>query len=151
MTEILTRQYEPADWESVRRIHDAARPIELAGSCDPRAFLPLADDVKGLKEFHASEKWVAFCQTHVVGFVCTSGNDIGWLYVEPKEAGQGIGRTLVQYALAQITNPASVHVLEGNLRAKNLYLSEGFKIVDQFKSRNNGYPCTVLKMSRSGR
>lgn len=150
MTEIFTRKYEEADWASVSRIHDAARPIELAGSCDPRAFVPLADDVSDLEEFHASEKWVACCQAQVVGFVCTSGNDIGWLYVDPSEAGQGIGRHLVQQALARISSPASVHVLDGNVRAKNLYLSEGFKVVDQFRSRNNGYPCTVLKMSQSG-
>ena len=148
MTELFTRNYEEKDWQEVRQIHDLARPIELEGSCDPRAFVPLAEDVSDLKEFLESQKLVACCQTHVVGFVGIDGDDIGWLYVDPNETGKGIGRHLVRQALGHIKNRAGVFVLDGNLKAINLYRSEGFKTVDRFKSTNNGYPCTVLKMSQ---
>lgn len=148
ITKFFTREYEEADWQTVCQIHDLARPIELEGSCDPRAFIALADDVDDLKQFLESQKLVACCETRVVGFVCTNGDEIGWLYVDPLETGRGIGRYLVRQALDQIGTPASVFVLDGNLRAKNLYLSEGFKIVDRFNSKTNGYPCTVLKMSQ---
>lgn len=144
----FTRKYEAEDWQTVCQIHDLARPIELEGSCDPRAFIPLADDVHDLEQFRESQKLVACCESRVVGFVCTNGNEIGWLYVDPLETRKGIGRYLVRQALEQIGTAASVFVLDGNLRAKNLYLSEGFKIVDEFNSKNNGYPCKVLKMSQ---
>lgn len=148
MTDFFTREYEETDWQKVRRIHDAARPIELEGSCDPRAFIPLADDVSDLKEFLESQKLVACYQSHVVGFIGIDGDDIGWLYVDPDKTRRGIGRYLVQQALGHIKGRAGVYVLDGNARAINLYLGEGFKIIDRFKSKNNGYPCTVLKMSQ---
>ena len=38
---IAIRPYEDADWPEICRVHDRSRPHELAGSCDPRAFVPL--------------------------------------------------------------------------------------------------------------
>jgi hypothetical protein len=34
------------------------------------------------------------------------------------------------------------------VKAISLYKSEAFEVVDRFESDNNGYPCTVLKMSQ---
>ncbi len=151
MSDLFTREYQESDWPQVSVIHDLARPIELEGSCDARAFVPLAEDEHDLQEFRQSKKLVACIETDIVGFVGIEGNDIGWLYVHPDKAGKGIGRYLVHQALALINNRAHVFVLDGNVRAINLYLSEGFSVVDQFRSKNNGYPCTVLKMSQQVR
>ena len=41
---LTIRPYRDADWEAICRVHDRARPDELRGSCDPRAFVPLAED-----------------------------------------------------------------------------------------------------------
>jgi GNAT superfamily N-acetyltransferase len=147
--ELVTRDYQETDWQQVRLIHDQARPIELEGSCDPRAFTPLADDESDLAEFQQCQKVVACLDDRVVGFVGISGVEIGWLYVDPDESGKGVGRFLLKTALEAIKTSASVYVLDGNKRAINLYLSEGFSIVDTFKSDNNGYACTVLKLSQS--
>jgi ribosomal protein S18 acetylase RimI-like enzyme len=147
---LLTRLYTNSDWDEVRIIHDLARPIELEGSCDPRAFVPLADDEKDLKEFQQCQKLVACLDDRITGFVGIDGGRIGWLYVNPADTGCGIGRYLVRTALDRLKNKASVYVLDGNSRAIKLYQSEGFTIVSSFKSDNNGYTCTVLKMSEQG-
>ena len=41
---ILYRKYEEKDWKAICAIHDLARPHELLGSCDPRAFIPIEQD-----------------------------------------------------------------------------------------------------------
>ncbi|MDA0978388.1 MAG: GNAT family N-acetyltransferase [Proteobacteria bacterium] len=143
----LIRHYRDNDWLTVSMIHDLARPIELAGSCDSRAFVPLAEDQADLLQFQECRKLVACLDERVVGFIGTSENEIGWLYVDPAETRKGVGRLLLRKAVASIKGPASVHVLDGNSRALNLYQSEGFVIVNSFRSRNNGYPCTVLELS----
>ncbi|MDC0067330.1 GNAT family N-acetyltransferase [Gammaproteobacteria bacterium] len=146
MSDIAPREYEDRDWPEVSRIHDLARPIELEGSSDPRAFVPLADDKNDLQEFLNSRKLVVCYETRIVGFIGIDASTIGWLYVDPKEAGKGIGRRLVREALVRVRQGASVFVLEGNVRAISLYESEFFEVVDRFDSDNNGYPCTVLEM-----
>ena len=147
MTEMI-RNYQTDDRLALHRIHDLARPIELAGSCDPKAFVPLAEDEEDLAEFDKAQKVVATIDDQIVGFVGIDGNIVGWLYIDPKVARQGIGRRLLQYALGRLTDSGVVYVLDGNKAAINLYTSEGFTKVDQFRSKNNGYPCTVLKLQQ---
>lgn len=141
------RDYHEADWEQVRRIHDLARPIELEGSCDSRAFVPLADDENDLKDFQASKKLIASFNGQIAGFVGIDGDVVGWLYVDPRLARQGIGRRLLKAGLVHIESTASVYVLSGNAAALHLYESEGFKQEHRFPSDNNGYACTVHKLS----
>ena len=129
-------------------IHDKARPIEFHGSCDERAFVSLAVDEHDLKDFHRSKKYVACIDDAIVGFVGIDDSEITWLYVDPSAHGKGIGRRLLQKGLANIPSKASTYVLEGNTCARKLYESEGFKVIKQFNSKNNGYPCTVLELSQ---
>ena len=169
MTKIQIRDYIDSDWDRCREVHDLARPIELQGSCDPRAFVPLADDAEDLAEFQGAKKYVASVppipsieekiEEKVIGFVGVDGSDVGWLYVDPSSVRQGVGRALLRYAMTQIITNAptllpnapgiSVYVLEGNTPALKLYRSEAFETVDKFQSKNNGYRCTVLKLRYS--
>lgn len=159
MASIQIGNYKDSDWDRCRIIHDLARPIELQGSCDSRAFVPLADDAEDLAEFQRAKKYIAHAAEKVLGFVGVDENDVGWLYVDPNSARLGIGRALLRYAMDQIKShwpklsPAgpkiSVYVLEGNTPALKLYRSEAFETVDKFQSKNNGYPCTVLKLRYS--
>jgi GNAT superfamily N-acetyltransferase len=148
VVKLILRDYKEEDWARARLIHDLARPIELEGSCDERAFVPLADDKDDLKQFQSCRKLVACLEKRVIGFIGIQEDEIGWLYVDPSESGQGVGRQLLQKGLDAINSIATVHVLDGNKRALNLYLSEDFKVVHSFKSENNGYPCTVVKLMR---
>ena len=42
----LIRPYQPANWSSICAIHNLARPDELAGSCNPKAFISINEDTE---------------------------------------------------------------------------------------------------------
>ena len=148
MGELTIREYQQEDWLVTCSIHDKARLIELQGSCDERAFVSLAEDKSDFEDFHRSKKYVACISDAIVGFVGIDETEVTWLYVDPNTHGKGIGRRLLQEGLANIHTKASTYVLEGNTCARKLYKSEDFKEIKQFKSKNNGYPCTVLELSQ---
>ncbi|MFT5013392.1 MAG: ribosomal protein S18 acetylase RimI-like enzyme [Patiriisocius sp.] len=146
------RDYLDSDSARAEQIHDLGRPIELEGSCDPRGFVPLAKDESDRAEFLSAKKFVAVLNNELVGFIGIQTQEIGWLYVDPTYFAQGIGRKLLQHGLKQLTGrykAVEVHVLSGNHRAKKLYQSEGFLEASRFEAKNNGYPCTVIKLVRA--
>lgn len=139
------RAYRDRDWDALCEVHDAARPDELAGSCDPRAFIPLRQDPEA-EELRQSQILVGQAENRVVAFVAWHGDYLGWLYVHPDHYRRGIGRRLLQAALARIGSQAWTIVLAGNLAAQRLYETEGFKTVQRFASENAGYPVACLRM-----
>ncbi len=145
---ITYRAYQNADWPAICRIHDRARPDELKGSCDPRAFIPIEQDPE-VEDLKRSQKFVACDADKVVGFSAVDEKYVSFLYVDPDYYGQGIGRKLLQMAVDAIGEKAWTIVLDGNQRAIGLYESEGFKEIERFKGDNAGYPCTCLRMERA--
>lgn len=61
-------------------VHDRARPDALQGSCDPRAFVPLAEEQEDAESFEHSRKFVACVAEQIVGFVGLEGTYLSWLY-----------------------------------------------------------------------
>ena len=145
---ITLRPYEEKDWKTICVIHDAARPDELRGSCDPRAFVPIEkdDEVEDLKR---SDKFVALDGERIVGFVGVDEKYLAWLYVDPAYYHQGIGRRLLQKGVEVIGSGAWTIVLTDNKNAIALYESEGFIEARRFESDNAGYPCTCLRLERA--
>lgn len=141
------REYQDRDWESICQIHDRARPDELRGSCDPRAFVPIEQD-KEVEELKACWKYVACEDEQAVGFVGVDEKYLAWLYVDPEHYGKGIGRELLRISLRQIGEGAWTIVLDGNHTAIKLYESEGFREVRRFAGDNAGYPCRCIRMER---
>lgn len=141
------RDYRDEDFDAVVAIHDRARPDELAGSCDPRGFVPLAEDAPALVDFRRSRKWVAVEGDRIVGFAGVDGPYVSWLYVDPARYGAGIGRALLRLAVREAGPDAWTIALEGNARARALYESEGFAAVKTFAGKNNGYSCTCVRMA----
>jgi ribosomal protein S18 acetylase RimI-like enzyme len=144
---IIYRDYQDKDWPAICRIHDRARPDELKGSCDPRAFIPIEQDPE-VEDLKRSQKFVACDGDAVVGFSSIDGTYVSFLYINPDYYGQGIGRKLLQIAVEAIGPGAWTIVLHNNKPAIGLYESEGFKEVHRFDSDNAGYPCTCLRMER---
>lgn len=109
--------------------------------------MPIEQDreVEDLKRCH---KIVACDGDRVVGFAGTSNEYFAWLYVHPREYGRGIGRLLLRAALPLLGKSAWTIVLDGNVRARRLYESEGFRIARTWQGDNAGYPCTCLRMER---
>ena len=146
---ITIREYCDNDWPMVCAVHDRARPDELRGSCDPRAFVPLAAEQDDTASLQRSRKFVACVGEQVVGFVGIDGTYLSWLYVDPAYYGQGIGRRLLRQGLQLIGPQAWTIVLAGNIRAQRLYESEGFRVVRIYESTNAGYPCTCVQLALS--
>jgi len=142
------RPYNDEDWDAICEIHDAARPDELNGSCDPRAFVPIKED-REVTDLMKSKKYVAEVSGNMAGFVGYDGQYLAWLYVDPHFYRLGIGRKLLQKGLTEINGKAWTIVLAGNTNAINLYKSEGFIEVRRFESENAGYPCTCLRLETS--
>lgn len=145
---ITYRNYEDKDWKAICQIHDRARPDELAGSCDPRGFIPIEED-KEVEDLKRSKKFVACEEEQVVGFVGVDEDYLAWLYVDPDFYGQGIGRELLRIGIREIGKGAWTVVLDGNKKAITLYESEGFQEERRFDGENNDYPCTCIRMKRA--
>ena len=139
------REYSDEDWEAICRVHDRARPDELRGSCDPRAFVPLAEDPEA-KDVHSSRKFVACDGEVVVGFVGVEGAYLSYLYVDPEYYGRGIGRRLLRLGMDLAGPEVNTIALDGNARALALYESEGFRAIRTFDCENAGYPCTCVRL-----
>ncbi len=144
---IAIREYCDEDWRAICRIHDRARPDELRGSCDPRAFVPIEQD-KEVEDLRLAHELVARNGERVVGFVGIDGDCLAWLHVDPEYYEQGIGRALLRKGLAEIGPRAWTIVLDGKEPARHLYESEGFREVLRFDSDNAGYPCRCIRMER---
>jgi len=149
--EILIREYRDEDWRAVCAIHDRARPDELRGSCDPRAFVPLAADLEDAANFQRSRKFVACLDGQIVGFVGVDGTYLSWLYVDPSHYGKGIGRRLLRYGVALIRPQAWTVALSGNTRVRHLYETEGFQVGRIFQGDNAGYPCMCVELALNPR
>jgi ribosomal protein S18 acetylase RimI-like enzyme len=144
---LVLRPYHDADWLAVCAVHDLARPDELRGSCDARAFVPLAAEQEDAESFQRSRKFVACLGEQIVGFVGMDGTYLSWLYVDPAYYGRGIGRRLLRLGMQHIGPQAWTVVLAGNIRARRLYESEGFQVVHTYESTNAGYPCTCVQLA----
>ncbi|HYJ33312.1 MAG TPA: GNAT family N-acetyltransferase [Candidatus Binatia bacterium] len=143
---ISIRDYRGEDEAALFGIHDRSRPDELVGSCDPRGFIPLAEDFRSLEDFRMSRKWVAADGDRPVGFAGVRDNYISWLYIEPEYYRRGIGRRLLRAAMDAAGPDAWTIALERNDRARKLYESEGFVPAMTFDGENNGYPCRCVKL-----
>jgi ribosomal protein S18 acetylase RimI-like enzyme len=144
---ITIRDYTDEDWPAICRVHDLARPHELHGSCDPLAFVPLAQDAEAAGDIYRSHKWVACEDDLVVAFAGVDGDYISWLYVDPACWRRGLGRRLLRLAIAEAGPTAYTVALINNTTARHLYESEGFKVAATFEGENAGYPCTCVRLA----
>lgn len=144
---ITYRDYQENDWQAICNIHDRARPDELKGSCDPRAFIPIEQDEE-VEDLKSSRKFVACDGDKVVGFSAMDEKYVSFLYVDPDYYHRGIGRKLLRMSTKAIGQGAWTIVLDKNYPAIGLYESEGFKETNRFEGDNAGYPCTCLRLER---
>jgi len=112
---ISIREYEDSDWEPICQVHDRIRPDELRGSCDPRAFVPLAEDTGDEEDSRRSHKLIARDGERVAGFARVDGAYVSWLYLDPDHHGRGIGRRLLRPGM-DLAGPDTFTVTPGRQR-----------------------------------
>lgn len=126
---IRIRPYASHDWDFLAHIHDRARLDELRLSVGLNAFRTLAQTAQGEGLFDG-QLYVAEQDERIVGFIAADEGEITWLYVDPDHYRQGVGRALLRHVLITAKGGMSTSVLDGNDPALQLYLSEGFEIIE---------------------
>jgi len=134
---IKIRPYRSTDWPRLCEIHDTSRLNELHLTVGIDAFLTLEQTVENEGLFD-NELVVAEVDNVVQGFMAYSNEELTWLYVHPNCYRKGVGRALVQYAVAHSAPTMEIELLEGNTPALQLYLSEGFKIIKRIEGKLAG-------------
>jgi [ribosomal protein S18]-alanine N-acetyltransferase len=150
MDELHVRDYAPSDWEALCRVHDQARLDELRLTVGVAAFRSLAETA--IEEELFVGRLIVGVQAGVVaGFAAYTEAELTWLYVDPRTYRRGVGRALLRHALLDMGPEFSTVVLEGNMPALNLYLSEGFVVLERKEGRLVGherFAAVGLVMSR---
>lgn len=143
------RNYTPADWPEVCRVHDAARPREVAGILRPEEVAPMRD-VAEEDEFFDGQTIVAEEFGRVIGFLTFAGDEITWLYVDPPYHGRGIGRQLIEAVLPIIGPNAHVLCIGENAEGMAFYQAAGLRPVAIFPGSVQGRPCTCVRLALPG-
>lgn len=131
------RPYESTDWPRLCEIHDMSRLDELSLTVGENAFLTLEQTAANEGLFDG-KLFVAEVDNVVQGFVAYDNEELTWLYVSPNCYRKGVGRALVQQAVADSAPTLKIELLEGNTPALQLYLSEGFKVRERIEGQLEG-------------
>lgn len=96
-----------------------------------------------------AETWVACRAGEPVGFIGLLDSSIGGLFVAPAMHGHGIGRALVEHALA-LKGALDLEVYADNLDARAFYARLGFDEISRRDEEDEGLPFANILM-RSAR
>lgn len=81
----------------------------------------------------------------MLGFIGVSGCKVEMLFVAPQARGQGVGKQLLQYAIAQL-GISELDVNEQNPQAIGFYQRQGFVVVGRSPLDGLGKPFPLLHM-----
>jgi putative acetyltransferase len=81
----------------------------------------------------------------VAGFIGIAEGKVEMLFIHPEYREQGIGRTLLRYAIHE-RGATTVDVNEQNDQALGFYLRMGFVVVGRSELDSNGKPYPLLHM-----
>lgn len=95
-----------------------------------------------------AETWVACLEGAPVGFVSLLDNFVGGLFVAPNRQGLGIGRALIDHALA-LKGELELEVYTENAQAFRFYNSQGFIELSRRAEDDEGLPFENARMRMS--
>ena len=129
-TSLDLRNYRDSDYEEYRSMYnDCFLAMRTALGIKPAECCKTREELADKKR----EIWVLERSGTLAGSVAVYGNEIDDLVVKGEFQGQGLGKALLQWALAFLENggrgPAVLHVADWNRRAMELYRNQGFHII----------------------
>ncbi len=95
------------------------------------------------------ETWVAVADGRPVGFIGLLDDFIGGLFVAPEAQRQGVGRALVEYALAS-RGRLELEVYAANTTARGFYARLGFVETGRRAEDDLGKPFPLIRLVREG-
>jgi len=126
----MIRKYKIEDVDAVVSSWRVAS--ELAHPFLPKEFLDQeADNVRNMYLVYA-ETWVTEINGSVVGFIALVDDEIGGLFLDPKYHGQGLGKAMVDKAVAEKGRHLKVEVFMENIIGRGFYETYGFTEVEEF-------------------
>lgn len=143
----MIRPYEPTDADAMvavwRAASDLAHPFLTPAFQDGEA-----DNVRNV--------YTQFADIHVkqhdgrvIGFIALIENELGAIFLAPEFHGQGIGRELMDHAVA-LRGTLTLDVFQGNAIGRRFYAAYGFKQVGEFVHKPTGQPTLKLAFDPAG-
>lgn len=94
-----------------------------------------------------AENWVAYCDGRPAGFIGLLDTFIGGLFIAPTMQGRGIGKALVEHALA-LKGALELDVYAANPMAPAFYSRLGFGETARRLENDSGMELEVIRMRR---
>ncbi len=149
---LFLRAAKPADAPAIADVYLASRTTFLA-------YAPLAHSDADIgvwietKLIPDASVTVAELGGEVVGFVATATEGpllwVDQLYVRPDSVGLGLGRKLLEHALAGVTQPVRLYTFQANSGARRFYERHGFKAVQFTDGQSNEEKCPDVLYERA--
>ena len=102
---------------------------------------------KAMKEIYMpnSNTWVYEEAGNIIGFISMMDNEIGGLFVDPKNHSKGIGTQLVNY-ISPFHDSLEVEVFEENKIGIPFYEKYGFKVIKEYVMKETNQ--NVIRMKK---
>lgn len=138
----MIRKYKDVDIDDVAVSWRVA--TELAHPFLTKEFLD--KEAIALRDIYmpATETWVTEIDGNVVGFIALMGNEIAALFLNPDYHGRGLGKAMVDKAVAE-KGPLTVDVFEENVIGRRFYETYGFQKIGDYVFERTG--SVTFKMS----
>jgi putative acetyltransferase len=140
------RQYENPDLEAVLDSWEVS--TRLAHRFMTDAFI--IQERKNITEIYLpnTDTWVAEVDGKVQGFIALMGNEVGAIFLQPGNHGQGIGKALMDKA-RMLHGDLVVEVFKVNAIGRNFYLKYGFDFLDETLHEPTGQK--ILRLQYDGK
>lgn len=139
----VIRRYAPED-------EDAAVDVWSRAGGPAHPFIPgegEGERARKMREVYLvhAENWVAETEGRVVALLGLLDAEIGGLFVAPEAQGTGVGRRLVEHAVA-LHGSLTLEVYEKNTGARGFYARLGF--VEESRRVDEEYDEVMLRLTR---
>jgi len=149
------RAYTPLDRAAIVGIYNASKLDELVRETQAFTLIPLEDDRQRQAALFAAKIFVvemgSINASEVVGYIAVSNDELVGFNVLPSYRGKGLGKQLLNYALALLQEDVWLQVVNSNSPTRCLYESAGFEKVEDYIVNYNGKAVLVDKMVLSRR